>query len=161
MKPLVKTVIDAHARAVEQLIATVDEIKAADPALKTLSAATLPVFEGMARVEAELAAQMTAQEVAEAKAYAETKLAAMRDRAFTVLPKVGLNMFTPNEVLAVKNWVKKAPPVNALDTRYSYAGGFIICHRRCCQNDAGNGVAAGIGCWDCDDHVISESCPAV
>jgi ferritin-like metal-binding protein YciE len=156
---LAKRVIDEHSLEVENLINDVEGVLD-EPTVKKVQTRALPAVKAMIAVEEAICNQMSKEEITEAKAYAEQKLVGLRIRAFTNLPKIGLNDFGDKDVEAIKAWASGQNEQTA-DTRFSYAVGFIVCHRKCCANDAGNGIAVGIGCYDCDNYVISEGCPPV
>lgn len=83
--------------------------------------------------------------------YAENKMKPFQAEMDQSFSKIGVQTASSVKRISSK--------LTASELHPSYAIGFIVCHPKCCRNDAGNGVAVGLGCWDCNDNVHREGCP--
>jgi hypothetical protein len=162
MLAIANNVIAAHVEALKRMLDNVEHISGDALRLTDARAMLLPQLEKMADVERALAAGMNDEERRQAKMGAEARLAGLRDRCLRLLPLIGANEFNDKEVAEIRRFFAGDPSAaGSTNRQLTYAVGFVVCHRKCCANHAGNGVAAGVGCWDCDDNVTSDSCPPV
>ncbi len=141
------------ARAIVELhINRIAQLSAAPPEGKALQI----ILEELAREEAELAKSLSEEDrarvTAEARKLAEAQ-PQVKDFLAKHVPAIPSKPPTRSSTLATGT--------RAMADRVGgpcYIVGFIVCHRRCCHKDVGNGVAACVGGVTCQ-NCWSDSCP--
>ena len=171
-----KAVIDSH---LEQILFYTKQIESS-PASTPEGAAVRQSFAEallrMAEEEAQVYKALEPRTRREGREYAQEVAGAHTDRIYAAVESAGFPLVTSNanavasaqcdkrgHTTALYHPTEEGSPLELAQNRmqYTYGIGFLVCHRKCCANNAGNGIAAGIGCWDCDDRVISGSCPSL
>jgi len=156
---LATRIITEHATAIRIMLDTLASFDEDTGPPESVARNYRELLDSMASSEEELARTLTEEGREDLSRLAMDHLHALREPALRLFPKIGVNDFCEQGRAGLRAFWDRTDVGATVDTRFSYAIGFIVCHRKCCANDAGNGVAAGVGCWDCGRQIVSEGCP--